>query len=102
MEVLCGIDIIEVDRINKNLNKREFRNKVYTEKEIAYCEARKLQAAESYAARFAVKEAFSKAIGTGITEGISLKDIEVIRTRCDQLIDERFRISGFWNFQKQI
>ena len=80
MKVLCGIDVIEVDRINQNLDKKEFKNRVYTKIEIEYCDARKLQAAESYAARFAVKEAFSKAIGTGITEGVSLKDIEVIRT----------------------
>lgn len=47
MEVLCGIDMIEVDRISKNLDNSGFKERVFTKIEIKYCEARKLKAAES-------------------------------------------------------
>lgn len=79
MGVYCGVDIVEIDRIEKSLGttREGFKNKVFTEKEIEYCEARKASRFESYAARFAAKEAVSKALGTGISKGIGLKDIEV-------------------------
>lgn len=81
MGLHSGVDIIEIDRIEKALasNGDAFRNKVFTEKEIAYCEGRKRGRFESYAARFAAKEAVSKALGTGISKGIGLKDIEVVK-----------------------
>jgi holo-[acyl-carrier protein] synthase len=79
MQILCGIDIVRVDRIKKNVQDRSFVERVFTEAEIEYCEARKVGAGESYAARYAAKEAFAKALGTGIGKGILLKDIEVFR-----------------------
>ena len=79
MAVYCGTDIIEIDRIKKSLLEIEgFRDRVFTEQEINYCENRKNAKYESYAARFAAKEAISKALGTGLSGGICLKQIEIL------------------------
>ena len=73
-----GIDIVEVSRIQKAIEKSDsFTKKVFTEKEIAYCEARNTKI-QSYAARFAAKEAFLKALGTGWSSGIAWTDIETV------------------------
>lgn len=72
-----GTDIIEVERIRKNLETtRGFRERVFTEAEIAYCETKKNKA-QHYAARFAAKEALLKAFGTGLRKGTNFQDIEV-------------------------
>jgi holo-[acyl-carrier protein] synthase len=74
-----GLDIIEIDRIKKSLAKysSRFENKIFTDGEINYCQ---LQAdpGKHFAARFAVKEAVSKSLGTGITDEVGFKDIEVV------------------------
>lgn len=77
--LLCGVDIIEIDRIEKSLCEtgNAFRDKVFTPGEIQYCEERKAARYQSYAVRFAAKEAVAKALGTGISMGIGWKDIEV-------------------------
>ncbi|NLN96194.1 MAG: holo-ACP synthase [Bacteroidales bacterium] len=72
-----GTDIIEVERIKKQLeNNSGLREKLFTSHEIAYCENKKNKA-QHYAARFAAKEAFLKAIGTGWREGLKFNEIEV-------------------------
>ncbi len=71
-----GTDIIEIERIKKAVGKKHFRDNVYTEIEQAYCESRGNHSAASYAARFAAKEAFFKALGTGIVT--RLTDVEII------------------------
>ena len=53
-----------------------FKNKIFSKSEITYCEKKKNSSA-FYAKRFAAKEAFSKALGTGIRKGINLKNIEI-------------------------
>jgi len=64
-----GTDIVEVDRIAAKLGKGTgFRDLVFTQQEIDYCE-QQVHPAESYAARFAAKEAFLKAMGTGWGHG---------------------------------
>jgi holo-[acyl-carrier protein] synthase len=75
-----GTDLIEIERIQQSLDRfgERFTRKVFTEGEIAYCE-RKKHAAESFASRFAAKEATAKALGTGISRGIQWKEIEVRR-----------------------
>lgn len=80
MAVLCGVDIIEIDRVRQSFETcgDSFRNRVFTEKEIEYCESKKLVRFESYAARFAGKEAVSKAFGTGIGKGVKWRDIEIL------------------------
>lgn len=79
MQIKSGIDIIEVERIKNSIDEN-FLNKVYTENEIQYCESRKKNKYQSYAARFAVKEAAFKAISTLIKDkySISWKNVETI------------------------
>ena len=73
-----GIDMIEVERIQHNIVKDAgFRELIFSAKEIAYCES-KANKFEHYAARFAAKEAFFKALGTGWIEGTDFNEIEII------------------------
>ena len=76
MIIGLGTDIIEIERVRKAVGKKNFRNNVFTETEQAYCESRGKNSAASYAARFAAKEAFFKALGTGIVTRLS--DVEII------------------------
>ncbi|MBD3878418.1 MAG: holo-ACP synthase [Quinella sp. 1Q5] len=71
-----GTDIIEIERIERVVAKKNFRDNVFTQTEQTYCNARGKNSAASYAARFAAKEAFFKALGTGII--LPLTDVEVI------------------------
>ena len=73
-----GTDLIEIARIAESIERfgERFLSRVYTVAEIAYC-ARKKNSAESFAARFAAKEAGAKALGTGISRGVSWKEFEV-------------------------
>lgn len=73
-----GIDIIEVSRIRKTMGKNaEFKNRIFSENEIRYCES-KADPALSFAVRFAAKEAFMKALGTGWNKEVSWVEIETI------------------------
>jgi holo-[acyl-carrier protein] synthase len=74
-----GLDIIEINRIKKSLEKysTRFENKIFTDKEIDYCQSQ-ADPGKHFAARFAVKEAVSKSLGTGITRDVGFKDIEVV------------------------
>ena len=75
-----GIDLCEVDRIEKALaapHGARFRERVYTQAEIAYAES-KANRGERYAARFAAKEAGMKALGTGWRNGLGWRDLEVV------------------------
>lgn len=80
MLVGTGIDVVEIARIAASIERYgdRFLAKIFTKAEIAYCR-RKRSAAESFAARFAAKEATAKAFGTGIQHGITWTDIEVQR-----------------------
>jgi holo-[acyl-carrier protein] synthase len=80
MIVGTGIDIAEVSRIGQSITRfgDRFLHRVFTEGEIHYCEA-KANRIERYAARFAAKEAAMKAIGTGWNQGVTWRDIEVVR-----------------------
>ncbi|MBR5913960.1 MAG: holo-ACP synthase [Selenomonadaceae bacterium] len=71
-----GTDIIEVSRVKRAVAKEHFKRRVFTDTEINYCESRGQSAAASYAARFAAKEAFFKALGTGIVT--ALLEVEVV------------------------
>jgi holo-[acyl-carrier protein] synthase len=76
-----GTDLIEIARIKESVERHgeRFLHKVFTEGEIAYCMSKKINSAESFAARFAAKEAGAKALGTGISRGVSWKELEVRR-----------------------
>src|SRR6516225_4088801 len=80
-----GVDLIEVERVKQALTRlvtgARFRQRVFTEREIAYCESRGQPRYQSYAARFAAKEAVMKAIGTGWSRNAGWIEIEVVRLR---------------------
>jgi holo-[acyl-carrier protein] synthase len=80
MIVGTGIDLVEIPRIQQSVDRygQRFLDRIFTAAEQAYC-LRKHNAAESLAARFAAKEAASKALGTGISRGVSWREIEVVR-----------------------
>lgn len=82
MIVGTGIDAVEIERIQKVIERHgdRFLNRVYTHAEQEYCQ-RKRSSAESFAARFAAKEAGAKALGTGISRGVTWTEIEVARER---------------------
>ena len=74
-----GIDIVENYRLKEILLKKKsnFKKKIFTINEIAYCE-KKSNSISCYAKRFAAKEAFAKALGIGFRKNINFKDIEVV------------------------
>jgi len=73
----AGIDLIEISRISNSIKNKNFIDRIYSKSEIQ--QARSLKNKSFFfAKRFAAKEAFSKAIGTGISEGISFKEISVV------------------------
>ena len=82
MKITCGTDIIEIERIKNNIEKigDKFLERVYTKKEVEYCESKKLQKYQHYAARFAAKEAVFKAISGQLQDKYSItwKDIEIV------------------------
>ena len=77
-----GIDLVENERMRKTLRRwsRSFKEKIFLPRERSYCESR-AEPWNHYAGRFAVKEAVSKAFGTGVSEHIGWLDIEVVRDR---------------------
>lgn len=90
MVIGIGTDIVEVQRISKSIESNDFKVRVFSASEIAYCEG-KVNKAEHYAARFSAKEAFLKAIGTGLRGDIALKEIEVIN---DELGKPSIKLNG--------
>ena len=79
MIVSIGIDIVEVYRIGETIQRTpRFVERVFTAKERAYCDAKGAAAAQSYAARFAAKEAFLKALKTGWRGKITWHDMEIL------------------------
>lgn len=82
MKIRTGTDIIEINRVKESIESTDgkFCKRVYTEKEIEYCENKKNQKYQHYAARFAAKEAVFKAISSNLENkyAISWKDIEIL------------------------
>jgi holo-[acyl-carrier protein] synthase len=72
-----GIDICEVKRFDRLKAKEGFLQRIFSEEEISYCNARK-NSSECFAVRFAAKEAFLKALGTGLAKGVHFREIIVI------------------------
>ena len=81
MKVRTGTDIIEIERVKKSIEETDgrFCERVYTKDEIEYCESKKIQKYQHYAARFAAKEAIFKAISSTLDSKYEMewKDIEV-------------------------
>ena len=75
-----GTDIVSVDRIKNLLKNKNFINRIFNKKEILKC--KKINnSINCYAKRFAAKEAFSKALGTGISNGINFNEIVVLNKK---------------------
>ena len=75
-----GTDIVSVDRIKKSLKNKNFLKRVFNEKEILKC--KKINnSTNCYAKRFAAKEALSKALGTGISNGVNFNEIIVLNNK---------------------
>ena len=75
-----GTDIIQVNRLKKSLNKKPFLSRIYSKEEILKCKRSKVNS-NCFAKRFAAKEAFSKALGTGISKGINFNEIVVLNEK---------------------
>jgi len=77
-----GVDLIELHRVRASLKRHgsRFKNRLFTEQEIEYCDSKGANAFRHYAARFAAKEAVMKALGVGWQIGTAWKEIEVFRT----------------------
>lgn len=82
MKIRTGIDIIEIERVKQSIEETDgkFCERVYTQKEIEYCESKKVQKHQHYAARFAAKEAVLKAISEMLESkfDIEWKEIEIL------------------------
>jgi holo-[acyl-carrier protein] synthase len=80
MLVGTGVDAVEIERVRRSIERfgEQFISRIFTEQEAAYC-LKKRTSAESFAARFAAKEAGAKALGTGIARGVSWRELEVER-----------------------
>ncbi len=81
--MICGIgvDLVKVDRLTRvlELYGERFLKRVFTDREIAYCQTRAQQGVYQFAQRFAAKEAFSKALGVGLRQGgIRWREVEVV------------------------
>ena len=81
MAISCGNDIIKVSRIKDSIEKigETFIKRIYTAEEISYCESRRMCKYQSYAVRFAAKEAVYKALSPGEEGFTSWRDVEVKR-----------------------
>ncbi len=87
-----GMDIVEVSRVKKAVSSEHFVVRVFTPAEIDYCRSKGQQADQSFAARFAAKEAILKAFGTGLRGG-RLTDMEILP---DELGCPRASLTGYF------
>lgn len=105
MQIYTGIDIIEVERIKQNIEQHGdvFLNRIFTKNEIEYCESKNLNKYQSYAGRFAVKEAVFKAISKLLTNKYEIcwKDIEVINDENGRPVAHILN-SNFFNYKIDI
>ena len=102
MKVTNGTDIVEIKRIKKDieLNGDKFLKRLFTDKEIEYCESKKVQKFQSYAARFAAKEATYKALSDYIDFPYTWKDFEVVNEENGKpIIKLNFKIDQLENLE---
>ena len=83
MIIGIGTDIVEVERIKNSIEKygKRFLDRIYTETEQKYSESFNDNKYVHYAARFAAKESFSKAIGTGLTRGFKFREVGIVNEK---------------------
>jgi holo-[acyl-carrier protein] synthase len=83
MIIGIGMDLVDIKKIGKDLNSEVYLRTVFTEAEIAICK-NSVNSTERFAGRFAAKEAFMKAIGNGIRQGVWFTQIEVLNNENGQ------------------
>tara|TARA_B100000029_G_scaffold514653_1_gene618283 strand:- start:1754 stop:2143 length:390 start_codon:yes stop_codon:yes gene_type:complete len=100
-----GVDIVENSRIKKLISNKNFLRRIYTSSEIKFSKKNK-DNVKFFAKRFAAKEAFVKAIGTGFREGINFNDISVrnknsgkpeiyLNDKIKKKLKEKFKLKKF-------
>ena len=109
MKILgIGVDIIKNNRIKNSLKNNKFINRIYSAKELELSKQTKNKVA-FFSKRFAAKEAFSKALGTGFRSGLEFKDIEIINDKdgkpqyvknkkITKIVKKKFKIKNFNSF----
>ena len=106
MKILCGTDIIEINRIKEAIETlgEKFKNRVYTPEEIEYCESKKEQKYQHYAARFAAKEAVFKSISELLIkqEEMTWKTIEVKKEKSQKPFIQLHHLNLIKNIDIQI
>ena len=106
MKILgIGVDIIKNQRVSKSIKNKNFLHRIYNKEEIFYFKKEKKRK-NFYAKRFAAKESFSKALGTGIRGKLSFKDIIILNDKfgkpfykktkkIDELINKKFKVNNY-------
>ena len=106
MKILgIGVDIIENKRIKKSIKNSNFKNRTYSAKELKLSSLT-INKASFFAKRFAAKEAFAKALGTGFRNNLNFKDIEIINDKLGKpyytknkkitkIVQKKFNIKNF-------
>ena len=100
-----GVDIIENKRIKNSLKNLKFKKRIYSNKELAQSSFSKNKVSY-FSKRFAAKEAFAKAIGTGFRDNLNFKDIEIVNDKMgkpyylkskkiSKIIQEKFNIKRY-------
>ena len=106
MKILgIGVDIVENDRVKNSIKNFKFKKRIYSTKELKQSSLLKNKASY-FSKRFAAKEAFAKALGTGFRNGLNFKDIEVINDKLGKpyftktkkitkLVQKNFKVKNF-------
>tara|TARA_B100001121_G_scaffold301989_1_gene313982 strand:+ start:709 stop:1095 length:387 start_codon:yes stop_codon:yes gene_type:complete len=100
-----GVDIVKNSRISSSIKNKGFVNRIFSKKEISYSK-KNLKKTNYYSKRFAAKEAFVKALGTGFRKNLNFKDIEIlnneigkpyylINSKIKRLIQKKMKIKNF-------
>ena len=100
-----GTDIVKISRISKSIKKKLFINRIFNKDEILKCNKTK-NSANCFAKRFAAKEAFSKALGTGVAKGINFNEIVVLNEKngkpyiklidkTKKIVDKKLKIKNY-------
>ena len=109
MKVLgIGVDIIDNKRIKESIKSHKFKNRIYSSKELQLSEKTKNKVS-FFSKRFAAKEAFSKALGTGFSSNLNFKDIEIINDKkgmpryvenkkITKIVQKKYKIKKFNSF----
>ena len=97
-----GTDMVNIKRIEKLLisKNQSFKKRIFTKKEITYCE-KKINSSCFFAKRYAAKEAFAKALGLGIRQGVTFKNIEISNNNLGKPMI-KLKGSTFFKFKKVI